>query len=108
MDHVLNYDDTSAAELQAYFDDRTKREEYSSMMPVLKRALLEKKNEEAAEEAFIDLMLNHLHSEELCCGITRQDIREAIAWWKEKVIFTRPLSADDAKAFRMIKARLLR
>ena len=106
MDHVLNYDDTSSAELQAYFDDRTKREEYRSMMPVLKRALLEKKNEEAAEEAFIDLMLNHLHREEPCCGIMRQDIREAIAWWKEKVIFTRPLRSDDAKAWRMILRRV--
>lgn len=25
-------------------------------------------------------------------------VREAISWWKKKVIFTRPLSADDAKA----------
>ena len=106
MDHVLNYDDTSSAELQAYFDDRTKREEYRSMMPVLKRALLEKKNEEAAEEAFVDLMLNHLHSEKPRSGITRQDIREAIAWWKEKVIFTRPLRSDDAKAWRMILRRV--
>ena len=62
--------------------------------------------ESTYEEAFIDLMLNHLHREEPCCGITRQDIREAIAWWKEKVIFTRPLRSDDAKAWRMILRRV--
>jgi len=29
-----------------------------------------------------------------------------VEWWKGKVIFTRPLRQDDAKAFRMIKDRL--
>ena len=31
---------------------------------------------------------------------------EAITWWKEKVIFTRPLRSDDKKAWSMIKSRI--
>lgn len=108
MQYILNYDDTSAAELQAYFDDRTKRPEFRNMMPILKRALLEKKKEEADEQAFIDLMLRTLHDEDCCSGVSEDDVRQAVAWWKEKVIFTRPLRSDDAKAWRMIKSRLLR
>lgn len=106
MRYVLNYDDTTSEELQAYFDDRTKREEFREMMPILKRALLEKRREEAGEAAFVDLMLHTLHGEDCCCGVTEDDVREAIKWWKEKVIFTRPLTNDDAKAWRMIKKHL--
>jgi len=106
MQYVLNYDDTTSAELQTYFDDRTKRMEFRDMMPILKRALLEKRKEEAGENAFVELMLHTLHGENLCCGVTEDDVREAIKWWKEKVIFTRPLTKDDAKAWRMIKKHL--
>ena len=106
MEYVLNYDDTSTEELQAYFNDRTKRPEFRGMMPILKRALLGKRKEEANENAFVNLMLNDLHSEDDCCGVTEDDVREAIKWWKEKVIFTRPLTKDDAKAWRMIKTYL--
>ncbi len=106
MRYVLNYDDTSSEELQAYFDDRTKREEFREMMPILKRALLEKRREEAGEAAFVDLMLRTLHDEDYCCGVSEGAVREAVKWWKEKVIFTRPLTKDDAKAWRMIKKYL--
>ena len=106
MQYILNYDDTTSEELQAYFDDRTKRSEFREMMPILKRALLEKRKEEANENAFIKLMLNELHMEDDCCGVTEDDVREAVRWWKEKVIFTRPLTSDDAKAWRMIKKYL--
>jgi hypothetical protein len=107
MRYVLNYDDTTSEELQAYFDDRTKREEFREMMPILKRALLEKRREEAGEDAFVNLILHDLHGGDPCCGVTEDDVREAIKWWKEKVIFTRPLTRDDAKAWRMIKNALM-
>ena len=75
-------------------------------MPILKQTLFEKRKEEGDETAFIDLMLHSLHDEDPCCGISVNDVREAVAWWKEKVIFTRPLRSDDAKAWRMIKKRI--
>ena len=106
MQYVLNYDDTTSEELQAYFNDRTKRSEFRGMMTILKRALLEKRKEEADEAAFVNLMLHELHSDDYCCGISEDDIREAIKWWKNKVIFRRPLTKDDAKAWRMIKKHL--
>ncbi len=111
LDYCLNYDAVTSAELQAYFDDRTQRVDFRNMMPVLKRALLEKKREEADEEAFKDLMLAAVMEDGVrACreDDARKILDEAVAWWKEKVIFTRPLRSDDAKAWRMIKGRLLR
>jgi len=99
--HVLNYDAVTAEELQGYLSDRTLREDFRDMMPLLKRALLEKREEERLETAFCELVAAELRQE------TGRDVSpllsEAVRWWKTKVIFSRPLSADDAKAFRMIK-----
>lgn len=106
-DHVINYDAITTAELQAYFDDRTLRKDFRNMMPLLKKALLEKKAEEKSEDAFKTLMVTMLmgtrrkthHADQV-----RAAVDAAVAWWKEKVIYTRPLSSDDAKAWRMVKA----
>lgn len=106
LSYCLNYDATTADELQAYFNDRTQRKDFRDMMPILKQTLFEKRKEEGNETAFVDLMLHSLHDEDPCYGISVNDVREAVAWWKEKVIFTRPLSSDDAKAWRMIKKRI--
>lgn len=104
--YVLNYDATTTEELQRYFDDRTVRESFRDMMPLLKKALLQKKEEEKAEAGFKLLMVSSLmgprrkthHADQI-----RALVDGAVEWWKEKVIYTRPLSSDDAKAWRMIK-----
>ena len=104
--YVLNYDAVSVDELQAYFNDRTLRPEFREMMPLLKRVLLQKKAEIEDESHFKTLLSAEILRD---AGKTVSDeqMDEAITWWKTKVIYSRPLSADDAKAFRMIKQRLL-
>ncbi len=103
--HVLNYDDVSAEELRAYLEDRTLRKEFANMIPTLKHMLDFKRKEQRDENAFKELMTATILSE-TGKTVTDSELDAAIAWWKEKVIYTRPLRSDDAKAFRMIRQRL--
>lgn len=105
--HVLNYDDVSAEELQAYLEDRTLRKEFANMIPTLKHMLDFKRKEQRDEKAFKELMTATI-LKETGKTVTDSELDATIAWWKEKVIYTRPLRTDDAKAFRMIKQRLTR
>lgn len=105
--HVLNYDAVTVDELQGYLSDRTMREDFRDMMPLLKKALLEKRREERDEADFKALLASE-EKKRTGRDCPAEVIDEAVAWWKQKVIFTRPLSSDDAKAFRMIKKQLLR
>ncbi len=99
--HVLNYDAVTTEELQGYLSDRTLREEFRDMMPMLKKTLLEKRKEDADEKAFKDLVAaeERKRTGQECPA---ERIDQAVAWWKEKVIFTRPLRSNDAKAYKMI------
>lgn len=103
--HVINYDAVTVDELQGYLSDRTLREHFRDMMPLLKKTLLEKRREERDEADFKALLASKAKkSSGKDCPA--EVIEEAVAWWKQKVIFTRPLSSDDAKAFRMIMGRI--
>lgn len=99
--HVLNYDAVTVDELQGYLSDRTLREDFRDMMPLLKKTLLEKRKEERDEADFKALLASEA-KKSTGKDCPAEVIDEAVAWWKQKVIFTRPLSSDDAKAFRMI------
>lgn len=105
--HVLNYDDISVEELRSYLEDRTQRKVFADMMPLLKGMLLHKTEERKDEEAFKSLIRETIRKERSVI-ITQEKMDEAIAWWKEKVIYTRPLRSDDAKAFRMIKQYIMK
>ena len=112
---VLNYDAVSAKELREYLNDRTLRPQFREMMPTLKKALLLKEQEEAQEDGFILLMVNSVTGElgwsqpyGTKVNLLKTKINQCIQWWKEKVIFTRPLTSDDAKAFKMIKQRVIK
>ena len=77
------------------------------MIPTLKHMLDFKRKEQRDEKAFKELMTATI-LRETGKTVTDEELDEAIAWWKEKVIYTRPLRSDDAKAFRMIRQRLTR
>lgn len=103
--HVLNYDAVTVDELQGYLSDRTLREDFRDMMPLLKKTLLEKRREERDEADFKALLASEA-KKSTGKDCPAEVIDEAVAWWKQKVIFTRPLSSDDAKAFRMIMGHI--
>lgn len=101
--YVINFDDVTSEEIAAYLNDRTQRRYYLSIIPLLLELKRNKEKEEKEERLFMDCLLR---DPSLGGKAGEAEIREAIRWWKEKVIFTRPLSLDDRKAYRMVKARL--
>lgn len=104
--YVLNYDAVSLEDLQGYLEDRTMRQEFASMIPILVKMKFLKVAELEDERLFKDMLRS---------DIVRETGREpdegvmdaALGWWKGRVIFTRALRSDDAKAFRMIRAKVL-
>ena len=87
--------------------DRTQRDTFRYWMPLLQTARKQLMEEKRDEDAFIELMKEDIRREKGADAVPDDAaFREAVAWWKEKVIFTRPLRSDDAKAWRMIKKHL--
>lgn len=102
--YVINYDAVTLDELIAYMNDRSQRVHFASMMPLLKKVIKIKKDELEKEQAFKALMKETLKKDGF--QVTDNVIDEAVTWWKTKVIFSRPLTSDDAKAWRMIFKRI--
>ena len=53
------------------------------------------------EKGFVEGMSRRLN-------VDKKIVWEAIDWWKNKVIWKRPLTKDDAKAWRMIEKRIIK
>lgn len=105
---VINYDMLTVEIIDELMHDRTQRESFIYWMPLLQTARKRLIEEKKDEDAFIELMKEDLRKEKDEKAVPDDAaFREAVAWWKEKVIFTRPLRSDDAKAWRMIKKHLL-
>ena len=100
-DFILNYDRIELADIEFYLQNRIDRPNYLSMMPLLRELKERRLKEMFAEKEFCKAMAFQ-------CGVTEQKVLEAVDWWKMKVIMKRPLDKDDAKAWRMIKAKILR
>ena len=107
MKYVINYDAVTLDELTGYLEDRTVRSEFASMLPLLKRVLVYKKKEMQEEDLFKRLLVSDIRKE-TGSEPSPEAVDSAVAWWKEKVIFSRPLNSDDTKAWKMIRARVLR
>lgn len=105
---VINYDMLTVEIIDELMHDRTQRESFIYWMPLLQTARKQLLEEKKDEDAFFELMREDLRKEKGENAVPDDAaFHEAVAWWKEKVIFTRPLRSDDAKAWRMIKKHLL-
>lgn len=102
---VLNYDALTIEDIDRFMADRTQRPHFRLWMPVLQEARKQLVKEKEDEDAFILALGHSIHNEhpEIHQKCIRGLVEEAVHWWKNKVIFTRPLRSDDAKAWRMIK-----
>lgn len=100
-DFILNYDRMDLADIDFYLNNRIDRPNYLSMMPLLRDLKERRLKEMFAEQEFCKAMA-------FDCGVPEQKVFDAVDWWKMKVIMKRPLDNDDAKAWRMIKAKILR
>lgn len=98
----ISYDNVTSSEIEAYLNDRTQRKWYADIIPILTALKKEKSEEESWERDFTNLMVLQFRNYDE--KIVRKVISEAIVWWREKVIYTRPLKSDDKKSWRMIKS----
>lgn len=107
-DFCINYDLLTVEAIDAFMADRTQRASFRGWMPLLQEARKHLLKEKADEDAFKNALGWEILKEnpdiyqECLPGL----LDESIDWWKRKVIFTRPLTSDDAKAWRMIKGRV--
>ncbi len=80
------------------------------MLPLLFEIREQKLKELADEKEFVKLMLGEMDKAKIEKSRDGRTLEEhawdAIDWWKMKTIEKRPLTKDDAKAYRMIKGRL--
>ena len=98
---VLNYDAVSLEDIEYYLSSRIHRGDYVEMMPLLFDLRDLRLQELEWERGFVSLLATRT-------GAPEADIWGAVEWWKHKVKVIRPLTEDDAKALRMIEARIRR
>ena len=102
----INYDAVTSAEIDMYMRDRTQRKYYKDIVNLLRTLWKAKKEEESWERDFTNLMASQFKSYDET--LVMELIGEAIVWWREKVIYIRPLKSDDKKSWRMIKGYIER
>lgn len=98
---VLNYDGIGLEDVEYYLQSRIDREDYLDLMPMLYRLRDERRKELVMEAEFVKLVAGQN-------GFNESGVWAAVDWWKNKVIWKRPITKDDAKAWRMIVAKLKR
>jgi hypothetical protein len=101
---ILNYDKISLDDIEFYINSRVDRSNYLVMLPVLIQAKQLRLAEIEWEKEFVKMTIGELQKEG--CSVDEKDVWSAIDWWKNKVIWKRPITKDDAKALRMIKSKL--
>lgn len=107
---AINFDTTELEDLEAYLKDRTQRDCYSGIVGLLVTMRDIKRKEAEMERHFINLLVEDIAKREKNCDRTllEKTVKESVSWWKTKVIFKRPLSEDDAKAWRMIRQKTVK
>lgn len=106
----INYDALTIKLIDEFMSDRTQRPHFRVWMPLLQQARQRLVEEKSMEETFKTALGWEIRKENpsIPPECLPDLLDEAVHWWKNKVIFTRPLSVDDAKAWRMIKGEIKR
>ena len=107
-DKIINYDRISLEDIEFYLNSRLERKHYLNVLPVLLEVRKSLLREQKQEDAFRWMMIGELRKSGMSEETASRHIDEAIDWWKYKNIWKRPISDDDAKAFRMIRKRVSR
>lgn len=106
----IHYDACSKEEIDFYLNNRVDRQGYLHMMPILWTLKKRLKEEKKWEDGFVEALSHELSTQlSLGDGIVKDEIIQAIKWWKNEVvtIWKRPISKDDLKAHRMIKDKVI-
>jgi hypothetical protein len=105
-DFVLNYDMIDLSDVEFYLESRVDRHDYLVLIPTLKEIRKKRLEELDWERKFVEALRDRMEVEDKE-GLERK-IWECVEWWKNKVIWKRPISKDDSKAWRMIEAKVRR
>lgn len=98
---ILNYDGVGLDDLEFYLNCRLYRGDYLQLIPLLWQLREERLAEIEQEKGLVQLVAARLACHESV-------VWGAVEWWKNKVIWKRPVRSDDAKALRMIEQKILR
>jgi hypothetical protein len=90
------------AEIEYYLNDRRHRREYENMVPLLKRVLEFKREEQAAEAPFRALLINKLNEAHPNSPCDEGTLNRLILWWKMRRSDHRALLSDDQQAYQDI------
>ena len=104
---IIPIDLVTIKEMEDYIAARSERENYLSLVPLLKSAIAAKRDEHEQEAPFRRLIVDTLSlSHELELGEAERAAEELVDWWKFANRHHRPLVNDDpelvSKAMRMI------
>lgn len=104
LDEVINVDDITFEDINYYLHNRLYRKDYLRILPILYYLKCVKEEEIKLEKELVKYLAGQLGWSE----DKYSDIRYAITWWKLKNKWKRAVTADEAKAVRMILKRLKR
>lgn len=99
---VLNYDQIDLEDINFYLQSRIDRENYLSMMPVLKKLKKHLLEELKNEEYFTEFVIGRNQNLEN----VKTKVIDAISWWKFKNKWKRAINKNDTLALRMIEKRI--
>ena len=97
---LLNYDALDLETVEYYLNNRINRADYLSIMPMLENVHKQLLEEMKQEESFILLLKGQVHN------VSDELIKETIKWWKLKNKVKRPITANDALAYKQILNKL--
>lgn len=100
---ILAYDLASTELFSHFLSDRLSRENYRSMLPLIKHIRRQKREEEKEEKPIRDLISAQIMKrEDITIDQANSKAQEKLNWWKFKTIKHRSITQDVDKAVRMI------
>lgn len=105
---ILNYDRMDITDIEYYLNSRPDREHYLNLIPLLHKLRENLQQEMAKEKLFIQMIISQIISQypNLSVADIEKTVIECIDWWKYKVIWKRPITQDDTKAYKMIMSEM--
>lgn len=105
---ILNYDGLSLDDINFYLENRTDRPNYIKMMPILIKVKEHLLAEMEKEMDFKKLIFGAVRPKlaKLDEVMIHARIERTLEWWKYKNQIKRPITEDDAKAYRMMVQRI--
>lgn len=102
---IFNYDRISLKDIEFYLQSGIDRRDYYKMIPFLHQVREHLLKETEREKEFVQFIIREFKKS---TGQKLQDdfVFEYVDWWKNKVTFTRPITEDDTKAYRMIMKKI--